>query len=242
MSSQSRPRAGRTPQGRRRVRGAVSLAALDLFARQGFEATTVDQIAEAAGVGRRTFFRYFRSKEDAVFGDHEERLADVAAMLEDAEHDDDPLGAVFRSAEAVLATYLDEPEVSLQRFALTREVPSLRDKEIASIDGYQRAFARYLRRRYADQDEAGLRAAVAAAAVVAAHNHVLREWLRSGAEIDALGRLRAALRVVRRGLAESWEGGAADGEDVVVGVVRTGAASAAVLKQVESALRDLSSP
>ena len=239
MSEQPRPREGRTAQGRRRVRGTVSLAALDLFAAQGFEATTVDQIAEAAGVGRRTFFRYFRSKEDAVFGDHEERLADVVERLEEADPAEDPLLVVCRVAETVLSAYLAEPAVSLQRFALTRQVSSLRDKEIASIDGYQRVFARYLRERYREQDEGGLQAAVAAAAVVAAHNHVLRDWLRSGAEIDAMHRLRAALRVVRRGLSESWAGGAGEQEDVVVGVVRTGAPAATVFKQLETALRDL---
>ncbi|MBB5069556.1 TetR family transcriptional regulator [Saccharopolyspora gloriosae] len=236
MPEQPRPRAGRTPQGRRRIRGTVSLAALDLFAANGFEATTVDQIAEAAGVGRRTFFRYFRSKEDAVFGDHEERLADVAEFLEGATGAEEPLLVVSRAAEEVLDTYLAEPEVSLQRFALTRQVSSLRDKEIASTDGYQRAFARYLRGRYAHEQDGALRAAVAAAAIVAAHNQVLREWLKSGAELDARTRLRGALAVVRTGLASAWEGA---GEDVVVGVVRTGAPAAAVLKQLEEALRGL---
>ncbi|MCA1283388.1 TetR family transcriptional regulator [Saccharopolyspora sp. 7B] len=204
MSEQPRPRAGRTPQGRRRIRGTVSSAALDLFAANGFEATTVDQIAEAAGVGRRTFFRYFRSKEDAVFGDHEERLADVAELLEQADGEE-PLPAVCRAAEAVLETYLADPAVSLQRFALTRQVPSLRAKEIASTDDYQRAFTRYLRGRYDGEPDAALRAAVAAAAVVAPHNQVLREWLKSGAELDARGRLHAALAGVR-GMAATWPG------------------------------------
>lgn len=236
MSQEPRPRVGRTPQGRRRIRGSVSLAALALFAEKGFEATTVDQIAEAAGVGRRTFFRYFRSKEDAAFGDHEERLADVAELLAGPGTGEDPLLVVSRAAEAVLETYLAEPEVSLQRFELTRQVPALRDKEIASTDGYQRAFARYLRERYAGEDDAGLRSAVAAAAVVAAHNQVLREWLRSGARLEARGRLRSALAVVRTGIAAGWSGA---GEDVVVGVVRTAAPAAAVLTQLEEALRGL---
>ncbi len=51
--------------------------ALELFAAQGFEATTVDDIATAAGIGRRTFFRYFASKNDAVWGDFDQGLADL---------------------------------------------------------------------------------------------------------------------------------------------------------------------
>ena len=195
-------RPGRTEQGRRQVRTALALAALELFAARGFEATTVDEIAERAGVGRRTFFRYFRSKEDVVFPDHEERLAEVVRLLENAEDSEPALEVVGRTAEIVLEGYLAEPEVSLRRFALTRQVPSLRDKEIASIDGYERVFARYLRGRFAGESNGPLRAAVAASAVVAAHNHVLRQWLKSAGEIDAHQELQNALRLVREALSD----------------------------------------
>lgn len=234
-------RAGRTPQGRRRVRAALAVAALDLFATQGFETTTVDQISEAAGVGRRTFFRYFRSKEDVVFPDHDERLAQVVERLESADADEPPLAVVCRSAGLVLEGYVGEPEISLKRFRLTRQVTSLRDKEITSTDRYQRVFARFLQRRYAENAEntetdAGLRASVAAGAVVSAHNHVLREWLKSGCQLDASSMLDDALVRVRRSLESAWDGGGEGHAEVVVGVVRTGAPADAVLRQVQSAL------
>ncbi|KAA5834356.1 TetR family transcriptional regulator [Saccharopolyspora hirsuta] len=235
-------RSGRTAHGRRRVRSALALAALELFAAQGFEATTVDQIADAAGVGRRTFFRYFRSKEDVVFPGHDERLAEVVELLEGADPAADPLVVLGRTAEVVLEMYLVEPEVSLKRFELTREVPSLRDKEIASIDRYQRVFARYLRERYAGEPGGDLRAAVAAAAVVAAHNHVLRQWLKSGGALDAKRLLREAIEQVTEALSgrrSTVEPSVVEGENVVVGVVRTSAPTGVVLKQLEDALREL---
>lgn len=242
VAAAPKPRSGRTPHGRRKVRSAIAVAALEKFAEQGFEATTVDQIAEAAGVGRRTFFRYFRSKEDVVFPGHDERLAEVVELLESADPDADALLVLGEAAEFVLGMYLEDPEVSLKRSELTRQVPSLRDKEIASIDRYQRVFARYLRARFAGRPDAELHAAVAAAAVVAAHNHVLRQWLRSGGELDARAALRHATDQVAEALAGQWPTGGSEGdggESVVVAAVRTSASAGVVLKQVQEALSGL---
>ena len=62
--------------GRKRVTSRADLehVAFDLFDRQGFERTTVDDIARAAGIGRRTFFRYFPSKNDVPWGSFDEEL------------------------------------------------------------------------------------------------------------------------------------------------------------------------
>jgi mycofactocin system transcriptional regulator len=64
------------PTGRRpsTSRAELEQVALDLFASRGFDETTVDDIAAAAGIGRRTFFRYYRSKNDAVWGDFDVQL------------------------------------------------------------------------------------------------------------------------------------------------------------------------
>jgi TetR/AcrR family transcriptional regulator, regulator of mycofactocin system len=64
-------RAGRKPV---TSRADLEHAAFDLFDRQGFERTTVDDIARAAGIGRRTFFRYFPSKNDVPWGSFDEEL------------------------------------------------------------------------------------------------------------------------------------------------------------------------
>ncbi len=192
----ARVRRGRSTEGRAEVRRSLTVAAVELFTARGYEDTTVDDIAAAAGVGRRTFFRYFRSKEDAVSPDHETALGRVAEIFESAHPSEPTVSVVLRAGETVLDMYADDPELSVARFRLTHEVPSLRDRESASVDHYRRLFIRHLRQRFADSPDGELRAAVTGAAVVAAHNLALRSWLADGAPAAGLDGCRERFRRV----------------------------------------------
>jgi AcrR family transcriptional regulator len=165
------------------VRQRIADAGRDLFLTQGYDRTTVDAIAERAGVARRTFFRYFRSKDDVIFPDHD-RIAQLTAAHLDAVDDQPALRAVCSGARQILRSYVDDGQVSVERYRLIRSVPALRDREIATVSQYTRLFSRYLRRRLGDAPGAALKAESAASAIVAAHNHVLREWLRGGGAGD----------------------------------------------------------
>src|SRR3954470_833181 len=123
-------RVGATPAGRRQLRRALSSAAVDLFVANGYEATTVDEIAAAAGVGRRTFFRYFETKDDVLFANHDEIVAEMEEVFATADPGRDPVAVACAAVGLVLDSYADDLEVSLKRFALTRAVPALRDKEV----------------------------------------------------------------------------------------------------------------
>ncbi|WP_323445514.1 TetR family transcriptional regulator [Streptomyces yaizuensis] len=183
------------------MREALAEAAFQLFLEHGFERTTVDDIVARAGVGRRSFFRYFPSKEDAVFPDHESSLAEMTAFLE-ARPDGDPLDRVFDAARIVLRMYAANPEFSVQRYRLTREVPGLRTYELSVVRRYERTLAGYLRRRLGAAPDGSLRAEMIASAVVAAHNNGLRAWLRSGGSGDARLAVEHAFALVR----EVWAG------------------------------------
>jgi len=191
-----RGRRGRSAAGRAELRRDLVAAAVVLFHARGYDDTTIDDIAAAAGVGRRTFFRYFRSKEDAISPDHEAALARIAAIFE-AAHPAEPVAAlVLRAGETVFDLYTDDPALSVRRFALTHRVPALRDRESASVDHYRRLFTRHLRQRLAEQPDGELRAAVIGAAVVAAHNVALRTWLAAGAPADGYEACRERFRRV----------------------------------------------
>ncbi|MFI9628611.1 TetR family transcriptional regulator [Streptomyces sp. NPDC052042] len=220
------------------MREVLAEAAFQLFLERGFEQTTVDDIVARAGVGRRSFFRYFPSKEDAVFPDHERCLADMTAFLA-AVGDADPVDAVCDAARLVLRMYAANPEFSVQRYRLTREVPGLRTYELSVVRRYEQTLAGYLRGRYGGAPDGALRAEVIAASVVAAHNNGLRTWLRSGGEGDAESAVDHALGLVRRvwGSAEAAGGSApsADG-DVVVMVAARNAPMWRVVQQIESVI------
>lgn len=84
-------RMGLREQNKLRTRNAIRQAAITLIAEQGYAKTTVEQIAEAAGVSHTTFFRYFPSKEQVVVGDehlHAEARAIVRSMPPGLSHFD----------------------------------------------------------------------------------------------------------------------------------------------------------
>lgn len=203
----------------------VATAAFELFAADGYEATTVEAITQRAGVARRTFFRYFRSKDDVIFPDHERLLASAEERLAELGHRS-PVAAVCEATTLVFEHYIATPERSVERFRLTRVVPALRAREIASVHSYHRAYTRYLTERFsgeaADASPAALRAEVAAGAVIAAHNQVLREWLRRGGRGPSLEALAEAFAYVVSTFEQPARRGSRTApRDSVVVVVRT---------------------
>jgi len=103
----------------------VARAALDLFARQGYDETTVDEIAAAVGISRRTFFRYFESKPDVVWGEFDVELGRLRDRLAEAPADEPLLDVLRRSVMATNrfgAGELDELRI---RMVLIGTVPTL---------------------------------------------------------------------------------------------------------------------
>ena len=152
-------------------------AAIALFDEAGYDAVTVEAIAQRAKVGRTTLFRLFGSKEGLVFPDHDALLAEVERRLSGATRST-ILAAVVDAARFVFFHYIEEGQMARARWRLIGSVPALRDREIATVDRYIRLFRRHLATHLAGEQDAALRAELIATAVVTAHNNVLRRWLR----------------------------------------------------------------
>lgn len=212
-------------------RDAVVAAALELFQTQGFDQTSVEQIAKAAGVSRSTFFRQFGGKEDVIFADHELLLDRLREFL--AEGHDDPWGAVCAASESVFAHFAHDPELARRRYQVVRQVPVLREREIITVFRYERLFDEYLRAALPGVDP--LDAVGFSALVTAVHNHVLRQLLRGKKKVP-LSTLQSALADVRRryGVPEDAALGAPD--DVVVAVFPRSMPVAEITRRLRSQL------
>src|SRR5215831_7252827 len=109
------------------TRQALEDAALRLFAAQGYEQTTVEEIAEAADVAVRTFFRYFSSKQDVLFGEvASDRLGRLHTELAARPLTEAPLDSVIAAMEKLDLVGTDEEQQILARLDLMRHQPTLR--------------------------------------------------------------------------------------------------------------------
>jgi AcrR family transcriptional regulator len=118
--------AGLRRRKRELVRDEIARAAWDLFGSQGYEAATVDEIARAAGVSRRTFFRYFSSKEDVVVGTSDALAEAVLAAFGCRPPREPPLVAIQRAIKPVVVSRLAEDGQARAIIRLLRESRTLR--------------------------------------------------------------------------------------------------------------------
>jgi mycofactocin system transcriptional regulator len=103
----------------------VARAALDLFARQGYDETTVDQIAAAVGISRRTFFRYYESKPDVVWGEFDAELGRLRDRLAEAPAGEPLMDVLRRSVIATNRFGAGELDDLRIRMVLIGSVPTL---------------------------------------------------------------------------------------------------------------------
>jgi len=212
------------------TREAVVAAAIELFAERGYDATSVDQIARAAGVSRSTFFRQFGGKEDVVFADHEVLLQRLQAEL--AEPHDNPWVAVCEASVRVFRHFAADPELARRRYTVVRGIPALREREIVMVFRYERVFDDYLRGAIPGLDP--LDAVGFAALVTAVHNHVLRRLLRGERVAPAV--LETALDDVLRRFGVHPDGGESAADDLVVAAFPRRMPAAEVARRLGDAL------
>ncbi|MFL1380308.1 MULTISPECIES: TetR/AcrR family transcriptional regulator [unclassified Nocardiopsis] len=175
----------------------IAETAMELFLRDGYEAVTVEAVAEASRVSRRTVFRHFGGKDELPFPDHSARLAQLERRLNSADPDEDPVEAVIAGTGESLQDFLRRPQLVLARYQLTRVVPELRDREIVEHERYVALTSAFLH-DHLPPGTLRFQSMGLAALIDAMHRAALGNWARSGGATDAMAELDAGMKWVRK--------------------------------------------
>jgi len=166
-----------------RVRQALADAAMHLFEERGFHAVTVDEIAAAADVSRRTFFRYFPTKEAAVFARREDQLELFRVHLMESKADA-PFDGIRDALLSVADDYHEQRERILREQRVVRAAPSLMTHDLEVDRAFEAVITEHLvqgsRRTVGDRR----RARMLAAMIVGAVRVVIEEWAERNGEVD----------------------------------------------------------
>ncbi|MGW5570633.1 mycofactocin system transcriptional regulator [Nocardia thailandica] len=191
------PTRGRPP---RTTRRELELIAMRLFAEHGFEETTVERIAAAAGVSERTFFRYFPSKGEVLWHQFDNEVADLRAAFA-AVADDEPMMAAVRRVVVAANRYRAEDIPELRaRMLLISGVPALAAGAGAHYDAWERAVGEFAARRLGT-DPGDLVPLAVGRTTLAAARAAFDTWLTRG-DADLTVYLDRALRALASGFGE----------------------------------------
>ena len=167
-------------QNKAATRDELARFGMQLFLKQGFDNTTVEQIVEPLGIARRTFFRYFNTKEDLIFAWNEEKTVAFVDALKARPPQEKPYKAVCEAIAAPLKRYDDNPELAFALMRLLKETPSLIGKDIEKQRIWERALAAALVEREGKKSMSPLKARVIVGAAMAACKAGLDEWYAGG--------------------------------------------------------------
>ncbi|MCT9870415.1 TetR family transcriptional regulator [Paenarthrobacter aurescens] len=202
---------------------AIAATAIKLFIDRGYDAVTAEEIAAEAGIAARTFFRYFPTKEQAAFPDHEERVQRFKGALAAHALSTDPIEAAIDVSLASAHEYFEQPELYRPRYRLVHTEPALRDHERIADRAYELALEEFLVGQLGHPDSSGqesqseteLAARIFAAGLVAAVDSVLDTWaFQENVDLPALlDRARVLVRRSAHALFATAQHGSSTGEE-----------------------------
>ncbi|MEU7835662.1 MULTISPECIES: TetR family transcriptional regulator [unclassified Nonomuraea] len=179
------------------VRSLLARTAVELFTVKGFDDTTVEEVAAAAGVSRRTLFNYFRNKEDLALSGLDEQGELIAARLAERPADEDAW-ASLRAAFQVLEEIQMTAERRLELITFLFGNDSLRAGHAEKQARWQDLLAPLIEPRLPTSDRRTLEARAIAAAAITCLQAANEEWVRLGGQVDLFDLYDTAVRAIRR--------------------------------------------
>jgi AcrR family transcriptional regulator len=174
---------------RRAVQGELVDIALRLFVENGYDEVRVDQIAEAAGMSKRSFFRYFSGKDALLLGKYDRLGEDLAAALAERPATEATWPALRRMFDGIV-DYISDPQRAVQSEAIDRIIQASETLRAGYLERMQRAQERIvaviMERSGGRIGELEAAAAVGAAfsALSTAHLHAARSGMSLAAALD----------------------------------------------------------
>ena len=173
-----------------KVRGDLMVAALRLFSERGFDRVTIAEIADAADVSPRTFFRYFEAKADVCFGLQQEAMEDTVGA-------EDVVETTIEQIRDYAARVAEDPELYATQARLAVEHPAVRVRRLEILLAFDDAVYRCLLREYPQVDPV----AAKLAAYVLTHliPATMERWVEDGTPPpgpdwdNAIARVRVAV-------------------------------------------------
>ena len=180
------------------AQGRLAQAAMALYVEQGFEQTTVAEIARQAGLTERTFFRHFADKREVLFYGMEMLRGLLARAVADAPASATAMEAVGAALEAAGALLQENPERVRVRDAIVSANAELRERELIKLAAMASAVAGALR----DRGVPGPAASLAAETGVAVFKVAFARWISEPGQPDLPGIIRESMAELRGVLAD----------------------------------------
>ena len=181
---------------KQKTRESIQREAMRLIGKQGYEQTTIEQIAAAVEISPSTFFNYFPSKEDVVLYDAYDPV--LASLLAERPADE-PMSVSFRRVlEAMGDIFERDREIILARGRLWFEVPALRARLWEEVEKAQAFMSAQIAKR-SGRDADDFETRVAVMVMVAAAMEAMREWLRRDGKGSFVALVNQALELVDAG-------------------------------------------
>jgi AcrR family transcriptional regulator len=191
--------AGLRERKKQRVREEIIAAALERFVSDGFDATTIDDIVRDVGVSRRTFFRYFETKEDVVTAWFEKARSGLRQVLEARPGGESPFESLRLAFNYVAGAYeANRTEVLLVE-RLVAKTASLRGRKQERIAEGARILSEVFAERLGLDPDRDLAPRLIGKVAMAAANAAFETWVAGGGKASLPRLMEDAMRFVEKG-------------------------------------------
>ncbi len=179
------------------TRQELTRIGLDLFLLHGFANTTIDQIVAPLGISKRTFFRYFKTKEDLVFEWQTQMAPALVLELNARPREEAPFKAVSETLFSLLTRINENPELAFALMRLLKETPSLAGRDMENRMVWEQALTDALMEREGSKVMPRLKARIIVGMAMTAWTAALDEWYAGGGKAKLRPLMEKAFALIK---------------------------------------------